>query len=96
MVASDDKLRAKIQSEVVEMNKEMSKRLLKVKKSYKFLLESKEKCINAALKKQNGMNCAVCDPKWNKWVDVYTNDTYNVNYDQKTCDKLVKVCVPYL
>lgn len=46
--------------------------------------------MNAALKKQNGMNCAVCDPKWNKWVDVYTNDTYNVNYDQKTCDKLVK------
>jgi len=78
----------------VEMD--VQRRMSEIKKHYIEFSESKQQCLEQAFKHLAGMFCAWCDPKWENWLLLQSDGTYELNMNQNVCQSLSKECYGYL
>jgi len=78
----------------VEMD--VQRRMSEIKKYYVELSESKQQCLEQAFKHLAGMFCAWCDPKWENWLLLQSDGSYELNMNKNVCQSLSKECYGYL
>merc|ERR1712151_1165308 len=78
----------------VEMD--VQRRMSEIKQHYIEFSESKQQCLEQAFKRLAGMFCAWCDPKWENWLLLQSDGSYELNMNENVCQSLSKECYGYL